>query len=93
MPHASGNCVQVHRVERDRQVGQVKVQPPGQDEEELIGVVVNMFGEVTGDVGDLDVVVVDFADDVRGLQQLDLVERLVHVSFGSHKPECCNNPS
>ena len=34
------------------------MQPPGEDEEELIGVVVNMFGEVTGDVGNLDVVVV-----------------------------------
>ncbi len=69
------------------------MQAPGQDEEELIGVVVNMIGEVTGDVGDLDVVVVDFADDVRRPQLLDLVERLVHVSFGSHKPVCGNNPS
>ncbi len=50
MPYASANGVKVHRVERDRRVGQVKVQATGEDEEDLVGVVVNMLSELTSNV-------------------------------------------
>ncbi len=69
------------------------MQSPGEDEEDLIGVVVNVLGELTGDARDLHVVVVHLADDVRGPQLLDLVERLVHVPLGSHDPVCCKIPA